>query len=127
MAVNKLKKEYKAAKLDKYGKVVGKPVLDALCDFCRQNDEFAQAVLQSSGTFDDCIKAVTKGISSSLSDIEAYKRAVAFYFPGATVQMKLTIDLGDEGFSNKPAEDDKPLVTVTASRVELSLDSLLDF
>ena len=126
MAINKLKEEYKKAKLDWRGKVLGKPVLDALCDFCKQNDEFAQAVLQSSGSFDDCIKAVTKGVTSCLSDIEAYKRAVAFSFPGATVRMTLTIDLGDEGFSNKPAED-RSHITMTTNRVELSLDSLLDF
>ena len=125
MPVKKLEKEFESCKksLDRYGKVIGEPVLKALCDFCIQNSEFAQAVEQSDKTIGDCIKEVTKGIGSAISDLEVYKKAVQFYFKGATVQMKLTIDLGDEGFSNTP---DKP-ITVSTNKVELSLDSLLEF
>ena len=34
---------------------------------------------------------VVKGAGSSLNDLEAYKRAAAFFFPGCVVEMKLTI------------------------------------
>ena len=53
--------------------VVFKPVVAALEDFCRQDAEFAQ------------------GVGGSLSDLEAYKRAAAFFFPGCVVTMKLSI------------------------------------
>ena len=69
-----------------------KPVRDALAEFCRQDAEFAQAVVQG-GSFQDCMKAVAKNVGSSISDLEAYVRAVRFYFPGAGVDVKMTINL----------------------------------
>ena len=65
-------------------------VREALADFCRQDAEFAQAVVQGGGV-EDCVKTVLKGVGGSLSDLEAYKRAAAFFFPGCVVTMKLTI------------------------------------
>ena len=65
-------------------------VREALTDFCRQDAEFAQAVVQG-GSVEDCVKTVLKGVGGSLSDLEAYKRAAAFFFPGCVVTMKLTI------------------------------------
>lgn len=118
-AARKLDTEFKTAKLDRYGKVVGKPVLDTLKDFCRQNEEFAQAVLQSDKTIQQCVEHTVKGVKQSISDIEVYRKAVEFYFPGAAVRFNMTIDLGDEGFSN--AEPQK------TGSIDLSLDSLLDF
>ena len=128
-AAKKLQKEFKAAEksLDRYGKVIGKPVLDALCNFCNQNNEFSQAVVQNQKTIGDCIKEVSKGIGSAISDLDVYKRAVAFYFKGATVHMVLTVDLGDEGFSNTPKEEPPITVSTNKNKVELSLDSLIDF
>ena len=57
-------------------------VRDTLLEFCRQDEEFAQAVAQG-GSFPDCMAAVAKGVGGSISDLEAYRRAVSFYFPGA--------------------------------------------
>lgn len=71
---------------------VAPAVADALVDFCRQDEEFAQAVAQG-GSFADCVAAVVKGVGSSISDLEAYRRAVQFYFPGADIRMQMTIDL----------------------------------
>ena len=67
-------------------------VFAAMKDFCLQDEEFAQAVVQG-GSFADCMKKVATGVGSSISDLEAYKKAVQFYFPGAEVKMQLTIDL----------------------------------
>lgn len=71
---------------------VAPAVADALVDFCRQDEEFAQAVAQG-GSFADCVAAVVKGVGSCISDLEAYRRAVQFYFPGADIKMQMTIDL----------------------------------
>lgn len=89
----RLKKESVAIKGSKESAMKG-AVRDALLEFCRQDEEFAQAVVQG-GSFGDCMAAVAKGVGNSISDLEAYKRAVAFYFPGAGISMKLTIDLCD--------------------------------
>ena len=80
---------------DRYGKVVARPVADALISFCRQQGEFAQAVVQSDKGFADCIAHVVKGIGQSLSDIEAYRKAVGFWFPGAVVDMVLSIRMSE--------------------------------
>ena len=48
------------------------------------------------GTLADCMKAVAKGVTNALSDLEAYKRAVQFYFDGATVQFVMKIALTPE-------------------------------
>ena len=70
-------------------------VAEALESFCRQKEEFAQAVVQG-GSFAECMAAVAKGCGSSMSDIEAYRRAAAFYFRGAEVKMELRICLEPE-------------------------------
>lgn len=73
-------------------------VRDALETFIRQDEEFAQAVVQG-GSFYDCMKAVAKDCGSCLSDLEAYKRAVQFYFPEADVefQMKIRVNPHESG------------------------------
>lgn len=119
-AINRLNSEYKACKvLSRKGAAVGDAVLAALTDFCEQNSEFAQAVVQMSKdkTIKDCIESTVKGTGNAVSDIEVYKKAVQFYFPGADIHFDMRIDLGDGGFSN-----DKP-----ANSMKLSLDEFLDF
>ena len=58
----------------------------------RQDAEFAQAVAQG-GSFKDCMAAVAKGVGGSISDLEAYRKAVRFYFKGADVRFRMEIDL----------------------------------
>lgn len=84
---------------EEYGKVTGQKegamksaVRDAILEFCRQNEEFAQAVAQG-GSFKDCMAAVAKGVGGSISDLEAYRRAVSFYFDGAKVNFSMTIQM----------------------------------
>ena len=67
-------------------------VREALEDFCRQDAEFAQAVAQG-GSFGECMAAVAKGVGGSISDLEAYRRAVRFYFKGADVHFHMELDL----------------------------------
>lgn len=101
-AEEKLKKELAAGKYDTKAAAMKGAVKDALVEFCRQNGEFAQAVVQG-GSFDDCMKAVARNVGSSLSDLEAYKRAVSFYFKGAEVKFRMEIQLvGDEPKKPKP-------------------------
>lgn len=54
-----LEDECKSGKFDKYGSAMKEAVQKALLDFCRQDDEFAQAVVQG-GSFTDCMTAVGK-------------------------------------------------------------------
>ena len=91
-AIEKIEKETKEFKGDKYGRVIYMPVAETLKQFCG-NEQFAAAVLGSDKTLSDCCKEVTKGVKGSLSDIEAYKRAVQFYFPGADIKIDMRIIL----------------------------------
>ena len=103
-AADKLNKE--AAKVTGQKEAAMKnAVKAALLDFCKQDGEFAQAVAQG-GSFPDCMKAVAKGVGNSVSDLEAYRKAVAFYFPGADIQMTMRIDLcaSVNGTSAAPVE-----------------------
>ena len=90
-AIEKIKEGRKAVSGSKE-RVMAPAVAEALMSFCNQDAEFAQAVEQG-GSFTECMKAVASGIGQSISDIDAYKKAVQFYFPGAQVRMQLTIDL----------------------------------
>ena len=79
-------------------------VRDALLNFAGQDEEFAQAIVQG-GSFQDCMKAVCKGITTSISDFEAYSRAAAFFFPGSKVRFEMHIDLiGEAAGDTRAAE-----------------------
>lgn len=110
-AVCKLKDEAKTAHADQYGNVVKEPLCDVLCEFCRQDAEFAQAVLQG-GTFEDCLKAAVKGACNHTPDIEIYRKAVQFYFPGAEIHLSMTIDLiGEAAKGNEqPTKKDSGII-----------------
>jgi len=85
----------KAEKLDRYGEAMKSAVVTALLEFCRQDDEFAQAVAQG-GSVKDCMAAVGKEVKGgSISDMEAYGAAVRFFFPGAGIHVEMSIDLCD--------------------------------
>lgn len=92
LAIEKLKKEKKAASYDKYAAIMKDRTCDALIEFCRQDAEFAQAVFQG-GSFEDCMKAVAMNCGHGISDLEAFRRAVQFYFQGADIQFRMTVNL----------------------------------
>lgn len=118
----KLTAELTDAKLGRHETEVKNAVLRTICKFCEQNAEFKQAIEQSGKSFANCLKATVKGAGASLEDLEVYKRAVAFYFPGADIKCTMTLDLGDSGFSNNEMSIDKD-----SGKLQLDLDSLLDF
>lgn len=112
-AVEKLQAERAKVNGQKEKAIAG-AVLDALIEFCEQNEEFARAIEQTDKTFPECLTEICKGVGSSISDIEAYRRAVEFYFPGAIVDMVMTIRMSDY---------DEP--KVSSDEINLSLFDLL--
>lgn len=93
-AAQKLDTERSAVKGQKELAMAG-PVAAAIKDFCVQNEDFAKAVAEG-GSFAECMKAVAKGTGNYISDVDAYRKAVEFYLPGAKVQMQLNITLAEE-------------------------------
>ena len=90
-AETRLKEEYIKVAGQKEG-AMKSAVRNARLEFCRQDEEFAQAVAQG-GSFQACMAAVAKGVGGSISDLEAYRRAASFYFDGAKVNFSMTIQL----------------------------------
>lgn len=97
----------------------------ALKLFCEQEPELEQAIEQSEKSFQECLDSIVNGTGNSISDLEAYNKAVKFYFSTAVVHFHMTIDLsGDNGHIEPP-------ITMTQSKpkssLSVSLDDLLDF
>ncbi len=113
LAIQKLDKELKELKkTTKHITVMKQPVHDALVDFCRQDNEFAQAVYQG-GNFAKCMEAVAKDCGNALSDLEAYRRAVQFYFPGADIRVQMRVSLcpdAEPEDSPTPTKREEPVI-----------------
>ena len=92
-AISKINEEYVKAKLTSKGQAVAGCVIAQLEHFCEQEEEFAQAVVQSTKTVGECIESTVKGVGNAISDLEVYARAAQFYFPGSKVRYILTLDL----------------------------------
>ena len=94
-AIQKIDAERAAYKGNRYGEAMKTYVAGILKEFCQQNEEFAQAVVQG-GSFGDCMKAVTEAISGqSISDLDACRAAAGFYFPGSVVDFKMSIRMSE--------------------------------
>ncbi|MCM1009088.1 MAG: hypothetical protein NC485_14465 [Ruminococcus flavefaciens] len=109
----------------RYQRAVAPKTAKALMQFCEQEPEFEQAIEQSGADFQRCLDEVVRGVDDSISDLEAYNKAVKFYFSTAVVHFNMTIDLsGDNGHIEPP-------ITMTQSKpkssLSVSLDDLLDF
>ena len=113
-AEEKLRKEKKDVSGQKE-KAMADAVYAQIRDFCMQDEEFAQAVVQG-GSFAECMKAVAKNVGNYISDVDAYQKAVQFYFPGAQIRLQMTIDLIGKAAENDPtpvaAPEKKPTLTL---------------
>lgn len=97
LAKEKLDKELKEFKGDKYGNAVQTYVANALRDFCEKSVEFAEVFYKTKRSLSDCVAEIMKGCGNHISDIEVYRRAAKFYFPNSEVNFIMSIELtGDE-------------------------------
>ena len=91
-AVRKITKGTKEIRGGKEG-AVKDAVCAALVDFCRQSEEFADAVIATGKTMKECITEIMRDVGSSISDVELYRRAVQFWLEGADVEAQLRVVL----------------------------------
>lgn len=115
-AAQKLKREAEAGKFDRHGSAMKTAVVKALKEFCRQSEAFAEAVAHG-GSFEECMKAVAKNVSGSISDLEAYKRAAKFYMKDADVRFCMEITVGGAAEDRKP---EGPVERKAAEIIDLS-------
>ena len=85
-AEDKLFKGRAAASVQSY-------VLRALLNFADQEPRFAEVVCNTERTFSECCAAVVHNAGEVLSDLEAYRKAVQFYFPNAEISFSMNINL----------------------------------
>ena len=83
-------------KLSRIEAAMAEPVCRMLISFCQQDKRFADAVFEKKETLSDCVKAVANGVTYMIYDVDAYKKAVQFYFPAADVDFKCVIVLPAE-------------------------------
>ena len=104
---------------DRFASVIAEPVKRALQEFCRQEEEFARAVIDG-GSAEDCINTVAKDISKkqAVSDPEVFQTAAEYYFPGAVIEYRMIIHMSKYELE-KPEQKNKS--------INLSLNSLLDW
>ena len=118
-AIEKLNTEQKISVSDSKIMIMKDFVNETLTTFCKQSEEFSQAVVQG-GSFIDCMKYVAKGVGRAISDIEA----VRFYFPPATISLSMTINTeGNNSLSSSSEEPKQEKHESTA--LSMSLDDLL--
>lgn len=116
-AIEKLNKELKEFKsTNQNAGVIKNDVANTLKYFCEQDDEFAQAVVQNDKTLSDCCDSILKGVSKGISDLDAYKKAVKFYFSTADIKFNMSIDLCGNIDSAE----------TSGKIIKLSLDDLFD-
>jgi len=125
--LEKINQELKSFKGDKYAMVMKDRCSEVLKNFCQQDEEFAQAVVQTDKTFSDCMAEVVKKIkgNNGISDLDAFKEIVSFYFPGAGINFSMTIDLCASVKKNITVSQSNAPEKKTA--LNISLDDLLDF
>lgn len=110
-------------------KAIAEETAKALMYFCEREPEFRQAVEQSGKTFQQCLDAVAKGVGKSISDLQAYQKAVEFYFFGAKVHFIMQIDLTGQSENLADLCSEAALGGSSQAQVlrSVSLDDLLDF
>lgn len=126
LAVEKLEAERKAMNPSGSSAVgiMYNEVANVLRNFCSQNDKFAEIVYKTKRTFNDCMNEVAKNHGHGISDIDAYRRAIQFYFPNSQIEflmkMTLTGEEPDEKYINKetPKPKSKPAAKPTKKPTE---------
>ena len=92
-AKEKLEAEDKLFKGGRAAASVQSYVLRALLNFADQEPRFAEVVCNTERTFSECCAAVVHNAGEVLSDLEAYRKAVQFYFPNAEISFSMNINL----------------------------------
>ena len=111
---------------DRYASVIAEPVKRALQEFCRQEEEFARAVIDG-GSAEDCINTVAKDISKkqAVSDPEVFQTAAEYYFPGAVIEYRMIIHMSK--YELEKPEQKTEITEQKNKSINLSLNSLLDW
>lgn len=113
-AQEKLQSELKKFKGGGKEGAIASHVADTLTLFCK-NERFAEAVLANKGTLGDCLKKIVSGVGNSISDLEVYQRAAAYYFPNAKISFSMNIDV--DGLA-MPVQSEEVVATMPEAKTQ---------
>lgn len=125
-ALDKLDEEFNALEMPKDSSLkkvistIKKPVLDALKSFCRQDSEFAQAVVQGD-SLSKCLAALANKFRKNgyaLSDFDTYSEAAKFYFSEAKIRYEMTVEINGSNDGSLPSN---------SKAINVNFDDLFDF
>lgn len=92
-AKEKIDAEDKAFRGGRKEQVIHTHVARTLRAFCDEEPHFAEVLVKTKRTLSECCAYIVDGSDNALSDLEAYRRAVQFYFPHADVEFKMLVRL----------------------------------
>lgn len=92
-AKEKLEKENVDFKGSREAQAVREYILKTLIRFADQEPRFAEVICNTTRTLSECCAAVVHNAGRVLSDLDAYRRAVQFYFPHAEVEFMMNVKL----------------------------------
>lgn len=107
-AKEKLEAEDKLFKGGRAAASVQSYVLRALLNFADQEPRFAEVVCNTERTFSECCAAVVHNAGEVLSDLEAYRKAVQFYFPNAEISSQFSMGGSSVGNRESVSDGRKP-------------------
>lgn len=95
-SIKKIDKEEKAFSASWMAGVVKERTAETIRSFCKQSTAFAEVVFKTKRTLSECCESIVDGISAKegISDIDAFKKAVKFYFPDSDVEFQMLIHVG---------------------------------
>ena len=101
-AEEKLKREMKSENPNIPVTMIQKKVAAALKEFFMQEPKIAEEIINSKKTFDKCCENILRDTKQQryISDLEAYKRAVEFYIPGADIKFSMSVILPGNSAAN---------------------------
>lgn len=129
-AVEKLEKEFSFLTKNGTGddmvksciiNVIAPQTKDTVQKFCKENVDFAIAVIESTNTFGDCLKTIADQITEKnknakqskdfgISDIDVYRQVVIFYFPNISINMYISLTLPENYISKSISKETADLV-----------------
>lgn len=113
-AIEKLNNEKKLTDGGKVEKAIAGETAKALIEFCTQSIDFATAVYNG-GSFEECCKAISKGVGGHVSDFEIFRRAVQHYLPTADIKYRMEITAAE------PAKTESKVI-----HIDFDLESFLE-
>lgn len=115
-AKEKLEAEDKLFKGGRAAASVQSYVLRALLNFADQEPRFAEVVCNTERTFSECCAAVVHNAGEVLSDLEAYRKAVQFYFPNTSKSSRSFTRLDED--KEKEAHDKEVYIERIDAKVQ---------